>query len=396
MLRSWMLSGLGGLLVASSVWAGPGTVKTRDGQVFTGDITEDGNQVLVDRKGIKTSIDRKEVQTITYANSIEQECRRRLALLSPADVNGRIQLAQWLFESKAYGLAITVLNDARQIQPHNPDVFALMRTVDQQVALQEREARKHGPVQLASADRTAAAIPAAADTKATAAGGPRLLTPEEMNQVRQAEWQEGQPVRVRFADDVRRKYIQYKQLSQPEIAEFNRRTPPQQAWGILNYGTEDMKKDVILSDPPAITQYKLVQRAIITGCANCHSQDKPAGNFALRTPVEPEADSYTNFLILQKYTQKSGGKTYRMIDRDHPEESLLIRYALPPTDTAPSHPKSANYRGVVHMANDSRLQKTQAWISSLKIPAPDYSSIDIGVESGAPAGETQKQQPKPQ
>jgi hypothetical protein len=67
---------------------------------------------------------------------------------------------------------------------------------------------------------------------------------------------------------------------------------------------------------------------------------------------------------------------------------------MPPTDTAPSHPKSANYRGVVHTANDSRLQKTQAWIASLKIPAPDYTNIDVGEPAAAPSG-AQPQQPKP-
>ena len=63
-------------------------------------------------------------------------------------------------------------------------------------------------------------------------------------------------------------------------ATFNQMTPPQQAWAILQDGTPDMKKEVILAtDPTELATFKRVQQSLIyTGCASCHIAGKVRGN----------------------------------------------------------------------------------------------------------------------
>lgn len=376
MQRTWMLGGVIGLLLASTLSARPGIVKTRDGQTVTGDVTELPDEIIVDIRGIHSTIDRNEVRSITYSDTIEQECRKRLAKLTAYDVAGRVALAQWLFENKAYEMARSVLDDAAAIAPRNQDVIDMRRTVDRQILLAQSEERKHAPVQLAAAGNPpAGAVPAAPAGGQGAAIG-RLVTPEEINRMRQAEWQEGQQVRVSFKNDVQRKYIAKQGI---EPATFNRMTPAQRAWVIVQNGTPEMKKDVVLtSDPPAFATFKKVQQQLLSaGCANCHTAGKQQGNFALHFPAGDEPTTYTNFLLLQRYQQKEGDRTYLMIDRSRPGDSLLVQFSLPPDLGQPPHPKARNYAGAVRTRNDPRLKTATDWITGLNPVVPDYSDIDL-------------------
>jgi hypothetical protein len=372
-----MLGGLCGLLVASAGYAQLGVVKTRDGQTFEGEITESPDQVIIERKGIRTTLERASIRTISYSTSIEQEYQKRLAKLAAYDVRGRIELAQWVFQNKAYALALDVLTDAQRLQPRNEEVQDMIRTVDRQMYLDQREARKHTPVQLAANDRdprtTTAPTSQPAPRRAT-----RVVTPEEINLIRQNEWRAAdQPVRVTFKNDVKRTFVVQQNINP---ADFNRGTPPQQAWVILQNGTPDMKKNVILAnDPPTMNVFRTIQTSMLVACATCHASDKPAaGTFALRWPANTDADRYTNFMVLQQYSTKVGDRTYSMIDRDRPQDSLILQFALPPAVGVPGHPNLANYRGVVKSLSDTRAVRMLDWITALNTPAPDYSSIELG------------------
>jgi hypothetical protein len=392
MLRNWMLGGLLGLLLASVCSAQPGIVKTRDGQTFEGEITETGDQVIVERKGIKVTVNKSDIRSISYSNSVEQEYQRRLAKLTAYDVRGRLELAQWVFQNKAYALALEVLGEAQRIQPRNEDVAQMMVTVERQIYLERREERKRAPVQLAAADndpRRATTTP----TSRPVMRAMRVLTPDEINLIRQDEWHGlDQPVRVTFKNDVRRVFLSANKDINP--ADFNRGTPPQQAWVILQSGTPEMKRNVILlSDPPVLNAFTTVQRSLVSACAACHTADKSTGNFVLRWPAATDAERLTNFLILQQYQTKVGDRTYSMIDRDRPQDSLLLQFALPPVEQRGAqaqlggigHPNAGNYKGVVRSLQDARTARAFEWISALNTPAPDYSMIDLSGGGGSPA-----------
>ena len=386
MLRHWMLGGISSLMIVSVIWARPGVVKTRDGQTYDGDIDEQPDEVVVDHKGIHTTITRDRIQTVSYFDSIEQQYRRRLAKLTQYDVAGRLELAHWLFANKAYDLARQVLEDAQSIRPHNEEVAAMLQTLERQVQLERSEARKKAPVELAAADNNPRGgapppdrgqQPQQKQPERVDIGG--LLMPEEVNLVKQSEWQEGQVVKVKFENDVRRRYVAREGL---DPAVFNRQPPAQQAWAIVRHGSPDMKKDVIiLNDPPVMLQYKKVQATIVNVCAKCHTQDKPAGGFGVHFPDESEAATYTNFVLLQRYSEMINKNKFLMINRERPQDSLLAQFALPPDVGDPGHQKVPNYNGVARTRNDQRYRQLADWLSALNPVAPEY---DFDLTSGGP------------
>ena len=388
MLRCWMLGGVGGMLLASVVWARPGVIKTLDGQSFQGDITEQQDQLVVERKGIHTAVPRENVLSINYSDSIEESYRQKHRKLAQYDVPGRLELAHWLFDNKAYDLALDVLEEARAIQPHNLDVVEMIQTVDRQMQLEGKQERlklaQSRPVEVAAADN----VPRTGGGPTTQRRAPqaptgRVLTPDEINFVRQSEWQEGQPVNpIRFENDVRRRYIAREGLN---AGEFLKLPPAQQAWAITHRGNDEMKKDVIIGDPPALRQFRTIQHAILTGCAatGCHTSDKAPGGFALHLPAQNDADTITNFVILQQYAGNVDKRKYQMIDRESPDRSLLVQFAVPPDIADVPHPKAGNYRGVVRARNDPRLQATIEWMGRTLNPvAPDY---DFDLTNSKPA-----------
>jgi len=397
MLRKWMLGGLCSLLLASVCSAQPGIVKTRDGQTFEGEITETADQVIIERKGIKVTVEKSDIRSISYSNSVEQEYQRRLAKLTAYDVRGRLDLAQYAFQNKAYALALDVLNEAQRIQPRNDDVAQMIRTVERQIYLDRREERKRTPIQFATADNNPQAA-TTAPTSRPAHGRPtRDVTPDEINLIRQEEWHgPDQPVRVTFKNDVKRSFV----ASQKDFtaADFNRANAVQQAWVILKNGTPEMKKNVILNnDPLPLNEFRTIQTSVLGACAACHTADKTKGNFVLKWPALSDPDRFTNFVILQQYQKKVGDKTYSMIDRNRPEDSLFLQFMLPPVEQrganavpgAVGHPNLGNYRGVVKTVSDARFLRVYNWISSLNVQQTlDYNDFDLSSPPGTTPSST--------
>jgi hypothetical protein len=387
MLRSWMLGGLCAVALASASASWGGIVETRDGRTIEGDVTIQGDQVFIDRHGMRFAIDRSDVRSISNSDSVVDEYKRRHDKLAAGDVHGRVELAHWLLDKKEYDLSRQVLAEARQLSFRNTDVIAMQEAVDRQQDLDQLQARKHAPAQFAALDNAAAPPPATAPASQPAQGPVRPLTADEINVVRQNEWSEGQQMSATFKNDVRRTYTAHMQLSP---SDFNRMTPAAQAWAILQNGTPDMKASVILRiDPLTMIQFKQLQRSLLNSCAQCHAYGKTTSRFALKWPANSDGDTYANFVILNKFSTKIGDRDYMMIDRDHPTDSLLLQYAIPPAAGAPgtvTHPAlDGKYKGVIHSASDTRFQAAQTWLTQTLDPrTPDYSSIDVGSPDSTP------------
>jgi hypothetical protein len=205
----------------------------------------------------------------------------------------------------------------------------------------------------------------------------REVTPEEINYIRQSELRDGDTVRVRIEPDVRKRFCDYINMSP---SDFNKLPAIEQAFMILDKGKPDMRRQVkILSDPPAITSFrKTVNRTLTTGCATskCHSGTKPAVFRLYAGDNEPAV--YTDFLVLQQYSTHLQGRQVLMIDRQTPEQSLLLSYLLPPAITDLPHPEAKGYHGAVRNRADQRYAQVLGWIrDDLKPLTPDYSVIDL-------------------
>ncbi len=164
-------------------------------------------------------------------------------------------------------------------------------------------------------------------------------------------------------------------------SDFARLAPVQQAYLILDEGKRDMRDGVhILSDPPPLLYFRRdIVRALGTGCATskCHGGHS-AGGLYLYPQADNEAAAYTDFVILQKYARTLNGRRYQFIDRETPDQSLLLQYVLPPEFADLPHPGKSGYKGIVRSRTDQHYKQIYNWISTqLPIPAPDYSFIDL-------------------
>ena len=76
-----------------------------------------------------------------------------------------------------------------------------------------------------------------------------------------------------------------------------------------------------------------------------------------------------------------------MIDRERPEDSLLVQYSLPPETAKIPHPQVANYKGTVPNKTNGRYRELVHWMGQVLSPvAPDYG-IDMGDSATSkPAG----------
>src|SRR5438552_860774 len=116
---------------ASLLLARPGVVKTLDGKTLEGEIEEKPDQVLVSMHGIRTAVNRDNVDgQVEYFDNVEERYQAKVAQLpkkpSAAD---HLALARWLFGVKAYDLALTEIAEAQRIDPNSAEAQTLEQTV---------------------------------------------------------------------------------------------------------------------------------------------------------------------------------------------------------------------------------------------------------------------------
>ncbi len=368
------------LCVASAVHAKVGIVKTREGNTYEGDINDtDAKSVTVTMRGIPTTIERGRIISITYPQqNFAQQFAARKARLAPNDAQGRLALAREAFAQREYALARDAVDESLQIDPNNADAVALRDTIQSQMRLEHAKPKT---------DEPAVAKEAAPATQPT---DQKMLTPVQINAVRQAEMREDDVgVRIRLERGVLKRFIEYSQIPPGEVISLN---IMQQAQLILKKGTPEMRKDVmILNDPPALFQYRrTVQPFVVQNCATsmCHGGNA-ATNWNMVLPPDSDAATYTNFLNMEKYTKRSkqsndalfGAGDPKMIDRQQPRMSLLLQYALPGAISEIDHVELPNYHPPLRGLNDPRYLMLLDWIGKgLQPVEPDY-----GFDWGAPA-----------
>jgi hypothetical protein len=381
-------------LLTTPLMARQGMVKTKDGNTFDGDVSEDpvkGNVTIIIH-GISYTVKQANVESISYADDIAQEIRTKAGQLPPNDTTDRLALAQYAIDNHAPMAARDVLLEVQRIDPNNAAARDMLERVNAEMRASAPPATVPAAASAVVPAPAAPPLPAGAPPIAAPAVAPvlaappanstvtRMVTPDEINWIRQAELRSGDTVRVRIDADLRRKFADY--MGMP-LGDLNKMSPIEQAFLILDKGTGAMKRSVkILSDPPVIAQYRHeVQRTVLTGCATskCHGGSE-AGRFRLFPQADSDPATYTNFIILQQYSANVPGQhgLSLMIDRQTPQSSLLLQYMLPPGIADTPHPEAKGYHGIVRGPTEMRFGQVLSWIrDGLNPVAPDYSRIDL-------------------
>jgi hypothetical protein len=387
------------LSCTSNLLARQGTIKTKDGLSYTGDIDESSleDKVVITAHNVQTVLNRSDIDTITYVDSFDDEYKARIAKLDPKDISGRMDVAQWAFDNGQYLLARDACEQVLAIDPYNKQANDVEDTIRRQVSLERKKQQgaadgsdsgtSGGPAGpgaggAAAADNTQ--TPAAQQPTPPVLPPTRYLSAADINVIRQKELGATDPnVRIRFDNDVRRRFAA---ATNQDVARFLNTESIDQAQTILNDGDPKFTKDVkILTDPASIFEYKQrIQPQILSGCASsgCHGGGGGGALLLYGNAAGSDPATYTNFYILQSFSKNvrdaggfgGAGMVKRfLVDRSNPENSLLLQYALPATAAGMPHPATGDYTGIFRSKSDPRYLLVLKWIGqSLVKPTPDY------------------------
>jgi hypothetical protein len=378
-MRRFILSLLCVGCVTSLALARYGSIRTKDGRMYEGDVREGQEQVQVVRGTIQVQVPRAEVSAITYTGDTQEVMEQRLSELKPEDMGARLKIGREAFRGGYYDLARKTANEVLDKDPNSREAVDLLNDVRRQMLLEARRAANE-------AAATTGQVPSVpAGDPAPAALPKAYLTDEEINLIKQAELQPSDAgrVRVRLENNVARRYMALPQAD-PKFwngDDFDR------ALIIIRSGDMRLRKDVtIVGDPGSIRDYRQnIQRLVLAGCAtsSCHGSFAGGENFVLYPINDNEAAAYTNFLILASYHKKGPGddsavfggasSMRKMIDRLNPSRSLLLQYGLPVQNALSPHPTVTPFRFTFANETDPQFRRVQAWIAgSLSAQEPIY------------------------
>jgi hypothetical protein len=382
------------MLCTAVLIAREGVVKLNDGRTLTGDVREADGNVTINIRGVKTTLARSDVASITYGADAEKEFNDRLARLESNDAKGRIELARWAFDQEKYELSRKALDEAIAIDPNDADAATLMATVRSQMRLQRSKEASTRP----EPEQPGATAPSTQPATTRAATARATLSPDDINTIRQAELlADHTQVRLQFLNDVRKRFATQENMT---VQQFNSLPPLTQAGRILERGDASMKSDVrVQSDPRALFDFRrLIQPAVLANCATsgCHGGGQGAGGLWILNPADNDASVYTNFYLLQSYRKERpggnavfGGGDLRLIDRTHPEDSLLLNFGLPASVARFDHPDVQGYRPAFRNAQDQGYVRIFNWIAqALKPVEPDYGITFDGAAKPTTAAAT--------
>jgi hypothetical protein len=390
------------LLTCSLLLARPGTLKTKSGQVYTGDITETDDAIVVTMNNIQTQIARSDVASISYTGSVDEQYNQKLAALAANDAPGRVKLAKFAFDNGRNDLALQAVSAALQIDPNNVDAVQMLKTVEAQRALENQHAAGAGDATPVVPPTTPPDAAEGAGEQSPGAGQVprRLLTSADINAIRQREIGPHDDIPISIPADLRRKFAAHIGVAYSDFDALSNREQFQQ---ILDKGDPEMKAAVKINrDPHSILQFKkLIQPMVLRNCAtsNCHG-GWAGGSFILYNGNDT-ATTYTNFYIMEQFAMKTAGgggffgsgAQRKMIERGDGAHSLLVDFGLPAGQGEVSHPPVPNsaYNGIFRGRDDRLYRLAVDWMNNdLNAIEPNY-----GIQYTPPAAPTSRPATQP-
>lgn len=154
---------------------------------------------------------------------------------------------------------------------------------------------------------------------------------------------------------------------------FRSLTPPQKlaliAYWVRGRAEEAEYADAVAirRDPEIFVDFRRrILPTLINGCASsaCHgSTDVARTKFRLyNDPRRAEKEVYADFLTLSEWSVDHR----QVVNRDKPDESLLLTYMLPRADTRYPHPDVPNFKPLYQRAGAPGYRSVLNWISELR------------------------------
>jgi hypothetical protein len=348
-------------------------VKLKNGETIIGEIVEQTPEGIKLKRPLATVFyPRDQIVSIEPVYDVKEDYADRLSKLKKDDFEGQLALGQWALESKLYPEAVKHLEEAVKLKNQER-----ARLLLRQAKAKLEEAQKGSETPSKTDDGSGPST----GGESGALNLKNMVSDEDIQRIRMPELSVDEQFRVELRNKVVERFLeQFRGRGDFEKkgkdVEFRHWSPPRQARYIMEHVSPDdpLRNDIIIkSDPSCMREFRTsVWRWISTSCAGvaCHGSAKGQGGLKLwNVPARNENVDYTNFLILDSFHTKAG---LQVIQRDNPEESLLLQYGLPDNLARQRHPKE---KKPPFASRSSPLYKTTLdWIMSLRRPLhPEYN-----------------------
>jgi hypothetical protein len=348
-----------------------GVVYMLNGQTRAGVILEDSfSHVTIEVEGILARLRRETVDFVVLEPTLDQRYREFKAAIGPRMHEQHLQLCQWLFDNRAYELALEELNELINNTDRDiPDAHRLRRLTQAQIELRSTAASPE-----AGGDVQSDEIPEEPSDRG------RLLTREEVNLMRVFEIDFDNPPRVSVNRETIRKMIEKYSTTavipttQAERNALFRADPLDIVRMLFKLRARELYGEVeVQSEPYSMNIFR--QRVhngwLLQNCATsaCHGGPDAGALMLHRAGYQSELVRYTNFLILEKLDVHP---EHRLIDYEDPEMSLLIQYGLPRDAARLPHPDVRGWKPVFTGSTERMRQDAIRWIKSMMQPRPEY------------------------
>jgi hypothetical protein len=307
--------------------------------------------------------------------NVQREYQRRFNQLAPGDVQGHYQLAEWCRDQKAYRLLLRQSKHVLSLDANHANAQLLYRIAVDRLKQQTTQTRpaegQPGPENNDGEFLTPAQIQKLRWAEFLPAPEERTVSPIEAR--RRATFA-AESFRVRFGKGVLTEFLD--QMSgdrdfdeKAERTAFLELPPTRQAQLIREHtGDRYQPRIEITSDPLVFRQFQQqVLPLVMNGCGTlaCHGGPE-AQAWRLRSArPKTEQNLYTNWLILNRAHHGN----MPVINRNKPEDSLLLQYGLPLNHATYRHPDSIPL--IMPAAReDVRYRPILNWIEILAVPAP--------------------------
>ena len=358
-------------VAAGAVFAELQTVLLKSGRQVTGEVAKTSTGYQVTTPNGVINVASGDVASIGPATDPDAEFKDRLSKIDPKNADDHVALAEWAFSRGMMDDAQGELKAALAINANHLKAQLLLRKVEAALA----DAAKSEPQPATS---TSASGPSAAENL------DKILIPmDDIYRIRLAELRRDDTVAVEFKNDLIERFITRMQGSPPDFTDpknndqFRAKPRPEQALRIRkefenNSNPGKWLDDIIIkSDPKFMIEFRSRVLPSIRGhcaAADCHGGEKGQGRLKLFSTPSNDRVDYTNFVIMDGFKNSAG----RLIDRDIPDDSLLLQFGLPVEQVKVRHPKTI--RWVFTSRQTQQYRNIDDWMSKTlqPTPHPDY------------------------
>lgn len=360
------------------------TLFLKDGRSFTGilvDITAD--QYILRIAGIRTPLAIESVDRFTVHPPVRERYFELRKTLDGTDVEGLLQLIDWLISKSELDLAVSETADLRARFPASAAVQRMQAQLQRLVELRDK-ARAPEPMP----DGTSSPSPVPAKGVDHPAGpAVPLLSADQINLIKVFEIDLAKAPQLVIPRDVVAALME-KYSGHPLVPGTRegrdailRQSPAETLNLMFRLRAREFYPQVrVMDQPESMRRFRDdVHRPILMNyCATtaCHGGTE-AGRLVFATS-KPNSDPtlYTDFYILDRYRTMQGDA---LIDWEKPDLSTFLQMALPRDIATVRHPVVLRSGGggdawkpLFRSAADRRFQQAVGWLQVMYRPRPDY------------------------